>query len=969
MRLPNQPLRLFAGIALFMLAAGALLLFDQTLVRVVCGSILYFLLPGYFLILALLPEQEPLEQTVLSIAISAALSTLCILALLLFAPGLLTVQKIYVALTLLTTLTLCIAIIGLLPSRKLSGLPGGFSSDTLHPQRWWIALLLILFLAATLRLLYLDHSELQDDEIDIANVAVRILRGDDQVVFQDRRGPAQTVITAAAYALGGRPGEWILRLPAVITALATIAALIALASRLLNRWIGLLSGLLLSLDGFVLAYGRIVQMQSTLLLMVVVAVYCFYQLYRSTSQRQAFIYQSLGTLFFGFGILAHYEMALLAPVLLFLYFAKYRLAFWQRNKWGLLVSLGILLLTTGAFYLAFILNPAFDATLAYYRDDIVGRAIINNSAQLLLVGLFYNSIYFFAALYLGAAIALLVQVRQLLHSLSRWHFILLLLGFVMVVGFVTLWGGHQRDLTLFAIALLVAALCVFPPNLPLATRLLFLWFAVYFIPYIFLLGEVHIHYYAFSPPLAILSALGWNRLHQLIVQPSRVRTGYRVLWAGAVTAVITLSTYYLFLVFVQPLPEYALTFPNHKHPLFPTPYSARHGEAFGFPHRSGWQTIAWLYRTGALRGSFETNELWLKPQWYTQWQNAGDGEPSGPRYYLVADLPHRLQASPWPSPFAPDEYHLWGVVTVQGQPRLHIYERNTFAPRAQVSYFADEEMAAKLDSAQTIDELYRAERYQADRTFYAQAAQQLADKPAGPLLLYIPEQSAYYSLYDQSDRAYLIPAITSDPQARAELLDRLIGHERDLYALYWGVDEVPQMANLPTWLNQELFPVSEEWIGNLRLVTYDVPSAPLAAMQTARTVQLGNAIQLVGYTTERTDNLHLSLFWRALEPIAERYKVFVHLLDETNTIVSQQDGEPAGGQLPTDTWPAAQAAAAGNTDIIRDNRAIVLPPNLPNLSGYKLAIGMYNPVSGERLPLTDPDGTRLPNDMLLIPLQ
>ncbi len=600
---PQRTPRLVGGLALFLVVNGALLV-EQTAIRVVAGSLLYFVLPGYFLVLALLPEQARLEQVVLAIASSTALATLTVLATMLFVPGVLTLYQVWAALALLTLLTLAAALYTM-----RAGAPGethsAAASKPADPagRGWWLALLLLLLLAATLRVANLHHAELQDDEIDIASVAVRILRGEDDVVFQDRRGPAQTVITAVAYAFGARPSEWILRLPVVITALTLIVATVVLASSLFNRWLGLLSGLLLSLDGFVLAYARVVQMQSTLLLMMVVAVLCFYQLYRSDTPKQALTYQLLGSLFFGFGILAHYEMVLLAPVLAFLYFAKYGRGFWQHNRRGLLLMVALLLLTTGSFYLAFILNPAFAETYAYYRHNIVGEIgaepAQDNVRNYVLVALFYNSIYAFAALYIGATSALLAQLRHLLHGVARRVFVSGVLALLLTVWLVVaLVDGEARNNVLLGGTLLVAAVCVVPPRLPLATRLLWLWFAIYFVLYLYVLDEVHIHYYAFSPPLAMLSAWGWHWLYQRgaahgkapPAQPEQVGgVGYRRVWGGMAVAITMLSTLYLWLVFVRAMPEYALNFPARQHALFPTPYTVRHGEAFGFPHRSGWR--------------------------------------------------------------------------------------------------------------------------------------------------------------------------------------------------------------------------------------------------------------------------------------------------------------------------------------------------------------------------------------------
>lgn len=128
-------------------------------------------------------------------------------------------------------------------------------------------------------------------------------------------------------------------------------------------------------------------------------------------------------------------------------------------------------------------------------------------------------------------------------------------------------------------------------------------------------------------------------------------------------------------------------------------------------------------------------------------------------------------------------------------------------------------------------------------------------------------------------------------------------------------------------------------------------AATLSPAATPLDIQWGEAIHLVGYE-RRPDVLHpgdtldLTLYWRTEEPQPVRYKVFTHLLGETwnaansNFIWGQVDSEPAGGAAPTTTWtPGA---------LVADHYRIPLAADAP-AGDYRLEVGLYNIVSGERL--------------------
>jgi hypothetical protein len=110
----------------------------------------------------------------------------------------------------------------------------------------------------------------------------------------------------------------------------------------------------------------------------------------------------------------------------------------------------------------------------------------------------------------------------------------------------------------------------------------------------------------------------------------------------------------------------------------------------------------------------------------------------------------------------------------------------------------------------------------------------------------------------------------------------------------------------------------------------------------------------------------LTLYWQADAVISERYKVFTHLLgavynaDTDNFLWGQQDNEPVNGQSPTTRWqPNA---------IIVDPYRIPVAPDAPP-GRYRLEVGLYGLVDGQRLPVTGPDGDapdQIHNDAVIL---
>jgi hypothetical protein len=109
-------------------------------------------------------------------------------------------------------------------------------------------------------------------------------------------------------------------------------------------------------------------------------------------------------------------------------------------------------------------------------------------------------------------------------------------------------------------------------------------------------------------------------------------------------------------------------------------------------------------------------------------------------------------------------------------------------------------------------------------------------------------------------------------------------------------------------------------------------------MASETTIQFGDSIVLEGFTLGG-DNLspgqiiELSLFWQATQHIENRYKIFLHLIDENGNIVAQRDSEPGGGLVLTSTWQPGQTVV--------DNHGLMLPFEA-RLGTYTILLGMYD---------------------------
>ncbi|MBC7250096.1 MAG: hypothetical protein H5T62_07415, partial [Anaerolineae bacterium] len=321
-----------------------------------------------------------------------------------------------------------------------------------------------------------------------------------------------------------------------------------------------------------------------------------------------------------------------------------------------------------SFYVPYLRHPFFAETVDYLTGSRVESwSLHNNLGDFFLTSTIYNSTYYVVALALLLSGVAVVYTSFL--SSRRWLFpTLFALGVGAVLAFPAAWRLGPLNLAVLPFLAVLAGLYL-SPHADGAFRAALTWLAAPFLLYLFVVGYPLTHVYTLYPAWAVLAGLALVGLWRWL----RRRWGRGVLGAVAVglAGLFVLCAYYPLFVFVDHDPEYKRTYPAHRHPWYWTVYEELPPYGyFGFPYRAGWKVIGQLYADGVLDGDYNSNEEEEITNWYTR--RAPRSYCPRPDYYFVAvNVQDEI-------PIPADEvasYHLAGVVTVGGEPKLRLYQR------------------------------------------------------------------------------------------------------------------------------------------------------------------------------------------------------------------------------------------------------------------------------------------------------
>ncbi len=585
-----------------------------------------------------------------------------------------------------------------------------------------VALLLVAFF---LRLPRLGYAEFHEDEAEALILGVRLMQGEDYALFLHRKGPAQMLVPLAFWLLTGQMTETMARFPFALSSILSVATLFFIGRRWFNWQAGAIAALLWAVNGYSVAFGRMVQYQALIFFLGPLALYCLYlagvergkAAHRGLSTRRLEGWKMGGWLVMGAIVLAacllaHFDALLLLPAAAYLvWVVMSRGAEEQGGKGEIsapllfmaVIALTLFLTLLASFYIPYFLDPEFKNTADYLAGSRVKPGLIYNNLGLLSrLDKDYSSQFYLPLLGLG------------------------LIGFVI-------WPGLSRKKWSEAFASLEA-------------RAAWLMFGVGFIGYVFLVDDPRTHLYIMYPGAALLAGAGWKILDfRFWIYDLRFKLLQLLgsLFFIVFTGLIICYTGIIFL-----LPESTLArlhqqwdSSNWLVTIYQDLPKAR--EYFGYPKREGWKAIGALRAQGLFPGDFRSvSEDFIIPIWYNFGQARSCYET--PAQFFVR--------APGYDYFIPEpkiqEYGETGWIEREGEVRLRVFSAGVKATAPPPIYPLETLEPAFDDLATPQHFIRQAEPSQPVVTQFGPAIQFLGyDLPATSVA---PGETLYVNLYWQA---------------------------------------------------------------------------------------------------------------------------------------------------------------------------------------------------------------------------
>ncbi|MEO8084295.1 MAG: glycosyltransferase family 39 protein [Ardenticatenales bacterium] len=781
-------------------------------------------------------------------------------------------------------------------------------------RRTWLAIALVIAFAALFRLPNLGWSEFQGDEALVLHKAAATIDGRHDAIYVHKKGPAEILVTAEVYAITRRIDEGTARLPFAVAMLAGLAALIVVGRGLFGPKVGVWAALILGLNGFFIAFGRVVQYQALVFLFGTLAIWCAWR-YRKDQADDAPRWLLLTALFLACGLLSHYDAALVAPAILWLVVARWRAerGSLRRDRWAIAASILLGAVLLASFYVPFVLHPYFRSTTLKYLVEVRmgggggdgGGAPYDALPKWAGLANFYNSAYYLLAL--GLLVAAVVT-KRLVARWPRAGWALAALGAAGVPALLLRpqWFALTTDVEGRSWAIVLVAALALAPLIAVwrddAWVTVWLWLIVPFVFYSTLVESPRTHFHTVFPALSILAAMTFSTLSRSLYPAPRIGGGvgersspgagalgrWAPVVAVALCVVVAHSGYYGAQVFVQHEVSYKRSWPAVRVPMAWYPFDDLPGSGwFGFPYRAGWKYIGGtLLGGGSGGGDYDSNEEPAVTAWYTRGApRCGDQ----PKYVFVATRVQDRQPVLDPdADEAPDEpppaeaiiaagYKHKLDVRTNGEDSVAVWERRG----------VDDEHLTNFDLAPSVNQ---------------DAGYTSGTEGMNPI------HGSYTYDFDLQD---------SDPHYDAGLpFDnpaRIVDEARDDV-----FGSVPMLA--------------------LRGWRYVAPSRGDVGMGREDAVAPG-------------DRIILSLAWAALDqPIPPNAQVFVHLEREGVQTLAQSDGPLHPPAETVCGKPRVLSSLAAGEEVL-DRRVIDVPADAKPGSAYYILVGIYDYETGERLPV------------------
>lgn len=297
---------------------------------------------------------------------------------------------------------------------------------------WFLAFIVIFFFSFLLRFYNLNYSDYQGDEIK-ALFNVRNNKEFYEFLFDQKKGPNQFLLTSALRELSADYYNYfIVRFPFALAGILSVLIFYLVVKNYYQEKVAVYSAIFFGSSGFLVAFSRIVQYQSFVILLGLLSILCG-QIFDQT-KKKIFLY--LGFISLALAILFHYDGIFFGvpfAVLVFKNILEDRKGLKSKVNYFLsgLLFVGIL----ASFYIPFVLNLD-NATLSYFQERIEGvGGEQKTSSSLYNFNLYQPYFSFYIYLFFGifGSFVIFKNIRKLEYiSVLIWIFIAFLFMEILI---------------------------------------------------------------------------------------------------------------------------------------------------------------------------------------------------------------------------------------------------------------------------------------------------------------------------------------------------------------------------------------------------------------------------------------------------------------------------------------------------------------------------------------------------------
>ncbi len=430
-------------------------------------------------------------------------------------------------------------------------------------NKYYGALTFLIVLASFLRIFYLGYSDYQGDEIKALFIpeAGQSIR---DFLLTQRKGPMQFLITFVLKIVDqSYDNQFLVRIPFALAGVVSVFFFYKLVKEHFGNRIAFYASSFFVTNGFLIAFSRIVQYQSFVIVFMLASLYFMTITLSKQGYERKGIF--LGFLFWSLSLLSHYDGVFITP------FALYLLIRWWKNvslsKKDKIKTLALSLSVSGillvSFYIPFLLSLT-GSTTDYWEGRLTGD----------VSGKISSSRYLFT-------------VYQPIYSL-HFYTILSLLGFLLIA----LSYLQRKQL----VRKLISKLSIYTIHNKQALTALIVWFLFGFVVMEKVVYIPGTHIYVYLIPLFIIAAFGIYFSESIIKKILGSKIGTPIFIYGLI---LLFSFLYLqsAAVFVENKTEYPWKEEKFFFWTFPRPNPIFHLSMFGFPYYRNWEGIRDFVKT------------------------------------------------------------------------------------------------------------------------------------------------------------------------------------------------------------------------------------------------------------------------------------------------------------------------------------------------------------------------------------